>query len=356
MPSGWRSRKSATPRQPLAREDALVDHIGLARANRVGGGARRALVVAARIVDLEHRQPVGPEALEVGALVLDPLPEDQLGLLVLDLGPLELPARKRERERRQVLAGEEGRDVGRREVEPVGGDVHPGRVAEAAAVAYSQPSVGRLRAASHVLDDRGGDRLDPAARDGDDGRRAPRLRIEVRDLVAELGRAGDQDEVGPVEVAQRLRSRFDARFRRSAGARADRRERRARRARRASRRRGRAGARPPASHASTSSARARSFREPPQRVHAEVATVTISRPPGSVRAAQETQKRAKRASIAARARSSFSSESRLLRGFVIPSASRTARPRSATAPVSPSEARKSPIGRSLIPTKVAVLH
>ena len=55
--------------------------------------------------------PCGAEALEVGVLVLEPLAEDQLRLLVLDLGPLDLPARVRERERRQVLAGQEGRDV-----------------------------------------------------------------------------------------------------------------------------------------------------------------------------------------------------------------------------------------------------
>ena len=202
--------------------------------------------------------------------MLDPLAEDQLGLLVLDLGPLDLATRVGERERRQVLAGEEGRDIGRREVEPVGGDVHPGRVAEAAAVAYSQPSVGRLRAAPHVLDDRGGDRLDPSARNGDDGRRAPGLRVEVRDLVAELGRAGDQDEVGSSRGRAEPRSRFDGPCRRSAGARAV--PSRAPSSPRTSgepptrtRRR-----RPPASHASTSSARARSFREPPQRVHADV--------------------------------------------------------------------------------------
>ena len=56
--------------------------------------------------------------------MLEPLAEDQLRLLVLDLGPVDLPARVRERERRQVLAGEEGRDVGRREMEAVGVNVH----------------------------------------------------------------------------------------------------------------------------------------------------------------------------------------------------------------------------------------
>jgi len=50
------------------------------------------------------------ERLEVRVLVLEPLAKDQLRLLVLDLRPLDLPARMREREGRQVLAGEEGRD------------------------------------------------------------------------------------------------------------------------------------------------------------------------------------------------------------------------------------------------------
>ena len=56
--------------------------------------------------------------------MLEPLAEDQLRLLVDGLRPLELPARVRERERRQVLAGEERRDVGRRELEPVVVNVH----------------------------------------------------------------------------------------------------------------------------------------------------------------------------------------------------------------------------------------
>ena len=68
--------------------------------------------------------PLGAERAEVSALVLQPLAADQLGLLVLDVRPLELAARVRERERRQVLAGEEGRDVGRREVQAVGVKAH----------------------------------------------------------------------------------------------------------------------------------------------------------------------------------------------------------------------------------------
>ena len=88
---------------------------------RIASAVARAarLVVALRVGDLEDGEPLRAKALEVGVLVLEPLAKDQLRLLVLDLGPLDLPARVRERERRQVLAGQEGRDVGRREVEAV---------------------------------------------------------------------------------------------------------------------------------------------------------------------------------------------------------------------------------------------
>ena len=68
---------------------------------------------------LEDRVPFRAELLEVGPLVLEPLAEDELRLLILDLGLHELPARVAQRERRQVLASEKGRDVGRREVEAV---------------------------------------------------------------------------------------------------------------------------------------------------------------------------------------------------------------------------------------------
>ena len=92
--------------------------------DRVGGRAGGVVVVAFRIGQLEDGLPVGAEVLEVGALVLEPLAEDQLRLLVRRVGPVDLPARVRERERRQVLAGEEGRDVGRRQVESVGVKAH----------------------------------------------------------------------------------------------------------------------------------------------------------------------------------------------------------------------------------------
>ena len=96
----------------VAREDGLVDDVRLAGADRVGGGACGSVVVAVGVGELEDGEPLRAEALEVGPLVLEPLAKDQLRLLVLDVGPLDLPARVRERERRQVLAGQERRDVG----------------------------------------------------------------------------------------------------------------------------------------------------------------------------------------------------------------------------------------------------
>ena len=103
----------------LVGKDALVDHVSLAGTNRFGGGEGGGVVVALRVGDLEDGAPLRAKALEVGVLVLEPLPKDQLRLLVLNLGPLDLPASVRERERRQMLAGQEGRDVGRRKVKAV---------------------------------------------------------------------------------------------------------------------------------------------------------------------------------------------------------------------------------------------
>ena len=81
----------------LVGEDALVDDVGRAGADRVGGRAGGAVVVAARVVDLEDGLALGAELLEVGALVLEPLAEDQLRLLVLDRGGRVPRARARAR-------------------------------------------------------------------------------------------------------------------------------------------------------------------------------------------------------------------------------------------------------------------
>ena len=66
----------------LVGEDALVDDVGLAVEDRVGGRAGGGVVVAFGVGDLEDGVAVGAEVLEVGALVLEPLAEDQLRLLV----------------------------------------------------------------------------------------------------------------------------------------------------------------------------------------------------------------------------------------------------------------------------------
>ena len=108
----------------VVREDALVDDVDAVRERLLGLGDR---TLPARVVevDLADRPPLRAERLEVRVLVLEPLAEDQLRLLVHDLRPRELAARVRERERRQVLAGEERRHVGRRELELVVVDLHP---------------------------------------------------------------------------------------------------------------------------------------------------------------------------------------------------------------------------------------
>ena len=62
--------------------------------------------------------PLGLEPGEVGGLVLVPLAPDEVSVRVVPEGLLELAARDGELERRQVLARQEGVEVGRREAEP----------------------------------------------------------------------------------------------------------------------------------------------------------------------------------------------------------------------------------------------
>ena len=88
-------------------EDALVDDVVRAGADRVGGDARRALPVAVVGVDDEDALALGAELREVRALVLVALAPDELGLRIVDVRPSELPARDREPERSEVLALEE---------------------------------------------------------------------------------------------------------------------------------------------------------------------------------------------------------------------------------------------------------
>ena len=112
-----RIRKSAWPRQPSTQEDALVHDVDSVP-HRLDGFTRRALPVAGSS-STNLTSLSASRALEVGALVLVPLAEEQLRLLVLDLRPLELARATRNEERRQVTAGEVGRHVGGRELECV---------------------------------------------------------------------------------------------------------------------------------------------------------------------------------------------------------------------------------------------
>ncbi len=64
--------------------------------------------------DLGDRLSLALEPSEISVLVLASLAEDELGLLVLELRPLQLVARDLQRERCQMLARETRREVGRR--------------------------------------------------------------------------------------------------------------------------------------------------------------------------------------------------------------------------------------------------
>ena len=95
-------------------ERGLVDDVGAVVDGSLGlaGGA---LPVAVVEVDLGDRAPVRLEPGEVGGLVLVPLAPDEVSVRVVPPGLVELAASDRELERRQVLARQEGVEVGRGE-------------------------------------------------------------------------------------------------------------------------------------------------------------------------------------------------------------------------------------------------
>ena len=112
------------PAPAVAREDALVDDVD-AVPHRLDGLARGALPVAVGLeLDRPDRLSRLDERAEVGVLVLEPLAEDELGLLVLDVRLGELLLRDLEREGREVAAAEVGRDVGGREGDVVVLELH----------------------------------------------------------------------------------------------------------------------------------------------------------------------------------------------------------------------------------------
>ena len=84
VPSGCAEQEVGDAAPAVVREDALVDDVD-AGAHRLDGALLRGLPVEVVELDLGDRLALGAQVLEVGPLVLEPLAEDQLGLLVLDL-------------------------------------------------------------------------------------------------------------------------------------------------------------------------------------------------------------------------------------------------------------------------------
>ena len=102
----------------------LVDHVGRAGADRLLGQPLRLVGVEPLVVvggDPDDRAPLGLEPRQVGGLVLVPLAEDEVAVRRLELRLDDLAARRSERERRQVRAGEVVREIGRGEAQRVVG-------------------------------------------------------------------------------------------------------------------------------------------------------------------------------------------------------------------------------------------
>ena len=108
-------RKSATPRQPSPTSARLVDDVD-ARAHCLLGLAGGALPVEVGLeLDFDDVVALVLEALEVGLLVLAALAEDQLGLVVVERWLDELAVGDLDGQGGEVLAGEVGRHIGRRQ-------------------------------------------------------------------------------------------------------------------------------------------------------------------------------------------------------------------------------------------------
>jgi hypothetical protein len=122
-------------------EVRLVDHVRRTGPDRVLGepcglGRIESLVVVRR--DPDDRAPVRDEAVEVRLLVLVPLAEDEVAVRGVEVRLLELAARDGERQRRQMRAGEVGREVGRREGERcVGEQAHTTSIGARAEAPYA---------------------------------------------------------------------------------------------------------------------------------------------------------------------------------------------------------------------------
>jgi hypothetical protein len=126
------------PAPPVARQRGLVDDVG-ARPHR-----RERLIAGLRPVAVEldrrHAKPVRAEPLEVRLLVLQPLAEHELCLLAGRRRLGQVSQRDLERLRGEVLAGEVGRHVGRREPDTPVDQLHRGSIDAAAGAAYAGTS------------------------------------------------------------------------------------------------------------------------------------------------------------------------------------------------------------------------
>jgi len=93
-------------------EDALINDVVGAGANRIGSDASRAVPVAVVGVDDEDGLALGAQLREVRALVLVALRPDQLHVRIVNVRPSHIPTRDREPEPSEVLALEEVIQVG----------------------------------------------------------------------------------------------------------------------------------------------------------------------------------------------------------------------------------------------------
>ena len=116
-------------------ERGLVDDVGSVVDGSLGlaGGALPVAVVEG---DLGDVAPLGLEPGQVGGLVLVPLAPDEVSVRVVPPGLVELAASDRELERGQMLARQEGVEVGRREERAAVKRLHISIVAFEAARSY----------------------------------------------------------------------------------------------------------------------------------------------------------------------------------------------------------------------------
>ena len=157
-PARSRRRPAApgSPRTPprCRREVRLVDHVGGARADRVLGEPLRLARVEVLVVEGRQRDdglPLAHEPGEVRLLVLVSLAEDEVAVRGVELRLHDLAACGRERQRRQVRAGEMVGEVRRRQPQrPVVATFHGRSISVPAGAPYGT-RVGSGLAITHFV-------------------------------------------------------------------------------------------------------------------------------------------------------------------------------------------------------------